>query len=123
LAPLVGVVRVVIAVFLLDLRIHIWHAAQVKDDLILLVVFGIFGMGSAGAGRWVGRRLAPKMGPFAATLLGAIAIDLASVIPFLGLLVFAAFCLLALGAPVVSGFGKAADWRPWPLSGSRPTTA
>ena len=72
--------------------------------LVLAVV------GYAGLSYWVGRGLASGTGPLMAVLLGAILITILQPIPIVGWLAGFIFFMMALGVPLLSGFGTSPDW-------------
>ena len=110
LTLVIGAVLLILAIFLLDLRIHAKHISQIKDYVVLLALLVISGLGWTAAAREAGRRLAWQSRPFVATLAGAMAITAISLIPFLGVAVAAILMLFALGIPLTCAL-KAADWR------------
>jgi hypothetical protein len=110
-APFIGAALLILAIFLLDVKIHVKHASQIKDDAVLVALLVISGLGWTAASREAGRRLARQSRPFVATLAGAAAITAISLIPFLGVAVAAILIVLTLGIPLTAVLGNAADWR------------
>jgi hypothetical protein len=112
LVPVAGVALLIVALFLMDWRIHTPQASQIKDYVVLAAVVVVSGLGWTATSRQAGR-LARMTRPFIATLAGAIALTLLSLIPYVGLAFAAALFVLALGIPLTSGLAKFAGWRPF----------
>ena len=74
------------------------------------ILFVTLVVGYAGVSYWVGRGLAPRANAVLAAFLGAILVTIIQMIPVLGWIAGFIFFLIALGTPVVSGFGTAVDW-------------
>ncbi|MFQ5818320.1 MAG: hypothetical protein ACE5H2_10270 [Terriglobia bacterium] len=91
-------------------------AVVVSVALVVTLVVGYTGLSF-----WLGRSLARGVTPLVALLLGALLITILQLIPFLGLLVFLVFVLLALGSAALSGYGSATDWLPRQFA-TRPAT-
>jgi len=113
LAGFAGALLFVLAIALLTVRIHVRHASEIKDYAVLLALAVIAGLGWTAASREAGRRVAGQFRPLVATLCGATAITVLSLIPFLGLIVALLVTLVALGIPLTSVVGKAAARRPF----------
>lgn len=81
------------------------------------ILFVVLVVGYAGVSYWVGRGLAPRANAVLAAFLGAIFVTIVQLIPIVGWIAGFIFFMMALGTPVVSGFGTAVDWM-----GGRPNT-
>lgn len=81
------------------------------------ILFVVLVVGYAGVSYWVGRGLAPRANAVLAAFLGAILVTIIQMIPIVGWIAGFIFFMMALGTPVVSGFGTAVDWM-----GGRPNT-
>ena len=112
LVPLAGLVLLVVEGFLNNVGIHWGRLTGFVVSLVGLTLVITFGMGAAAVSYGLGRPLARGRTPVVAALFGAIMINLLNMVPVLGFLTFGVFALLALGCPLVSGFGKGADWLP-----------
>ena len=74
------------------------------------VMFVLSVVGYAGISYWVGHGLASRAGPLVAVLVGAVLITILQPIPIVGWLVGFIFLMMALGVPLLSGFGTSPDW-------------
>ena len=75
-----------------------------------IVLFVVLVVGYAGVSYGVGRGLAPRANAVLAAFLGAILVTIIQMIPIVGWIAGFIFFMMALGTPVVSGFGTAVDW-------------
>ena len=83
---------------------HVGHAVGVVV-LTIVVAFGILAVvGYTGVSYWVGEKVSPGGGGFMKVLVGALIVTGLQLIPIINI-VTVIFALLALGSPVVSGFG------------------
>ena len=74
------------------------------------VIFVLAVVGYAGISFWVGHGMASRAGPLVAVLLGAVLITILQPIPIVGWLAGFIFFMMALGVPLLSGFGTSPDW-------------
>ncbi len=74
------------------------------------VMFVLVVVGYAGISYWVGHGLASRAGPLVAVLLGAVLVTILQPIPIVGWLAGFIFFMMALGVPLLSGFGTSPDW-------------
>ena len=74
------------------------------------VMFVLVVVGYAGISYWVGHGLASRAGPLVAVLLGAVLVAILQPIPIVGWLAGFIFFMMALGVPLLSGFGTSPDW-------------
>ncbi len=110
LIPLLGVGVLAGAAILNNMHIRIRHFNAVRDFVIESGLAVLFAIGSTALSYAVGRRRMRARSPLVATLLGAGGINVLTLIPFLGFLVFAGLGLLALGVASNPVFRKFAEW-------------
>jgi hypothetical protein len=110
LSLICGTMLLIVVMILLALRIPLRHTTPVKDYFFSLALLIIFGAGASGCSYALGRILQSNRNPLVAALLGAVALNIVCLIPFIGFAAFCIFGLLALGIPLTSGFGKESDW-------------
>lgn len=101
-----------IAVLVL-LRFTLLFLAVVPLVVAAVLVAALFGIGciSLALGRLIHRRLQlPSVHPLIATLAGALVVFDLAVIPYAGVIAFAAIAIAGLGLAVVTRFGSAGGW-------------
>lgn len=109
-AFLAGLGAIVGSLILLMLAATTGPFAPVLALLVCLLFTAALVVGYTGLSSWLGRSLFREGSALSAVLLGALVITLLQLIPLAGLLVFLAFCLLALGTVALSGFGTSPGW-------------
>jgi hypothetical protein len=103
----IGVLAAVIFIVVCAIFAHVGHAAGIVA-LAIVAAFGILTVvGYTGVSYWVGDKVSPGGSGFAKVLVGALIVTGLQLIPIINI-VTVIFALMALGSPVVSGFGTQA---------------
>lgn len=101
---LIGLVAVAVFIGMCAIFAHVGHAA----GIVVLTVVAAFGVltivGYTGVSYWVGEKVSPGGSGMMKVLVGALIVTGLQLIPIVNI-VAVIFALMALGAPVVSGFG------------------
>ena len=95
------------------LRFTLLFLAVVPLVVAVVMVAALFGVGciSLAIGRLLHNRLhLPDVHPLIAALAGALVVFDLAVIPYAGVIAFAAIAMAGLGLTVVTGFGSSAGW-------------
>ncbi len=112
LAALAGLGALVAAVILFIISALLGPITPIMAIIVSVALFVTLVVGYTGLSFWLGRSLAAGSAPLVAVLLGALLITILQLIPFVCLITFPVFVLLALGSAAVSGYGTASDWLP-----------
>lgn len=109
-----GLVLALLTVAVLTLlRFTLLFLAAVPLVVAVVLVAALFGIGciSLALGRLIHRRLhLPNVHPLIAALAGALVVFDLAVIPYAGVIAFAAIAMAGLGLAVVTRFGSAGGW-------------
>ncbi|HEV2414307.1 MAG TPA: hypothetical protein VGX27_05825 [Candidatus Dormibacteraeota bacterium] len=109
-----GLVMALLTIAVLALlRFTLLFLAVVPLVIAVVIVAALFGVGciSLALGRLIHRRLQlPNVHPLVAALAGALVVFDVAVIPYAGVVAFAAVAMAGLGLAVVTRFGSAGGW-------------
>jgi hypothetical protein len=100
----VGLVAVAVFIGVCAIYAHVGHSGGMVVLIVVAAFGGLLMVGYTGVSYWVGTKVSPGGSGMTKVLVGALIVTGLQLIPIVNI-VAVIFALMALGAPVVSGFG------------------